>query len=246
MPRSFTVLIIVTMLFLGASVIALFTLMGLRASEKQSTDTDLAGTVQIERTVKAFDTNRPLAPSPLLDGAALLVPEFELVDQDGSSVDQRVFEDEVTVMAFVFTHCQLACPIITGRMFGVYQKAEGLDTQFISITVDPERDTPERLRQYAGSFGIDHARWRFLTGDYDTVERIATAGMKFAIAEDPDDNNIIQLPDGSTMRNIQHPTKLMLIGPDRSVIGIYDPYLQDDLDLLASRLRAIQRTNSRG
>ena len=227
MPRSFTVLIIVAMLFLGASVIALFTLMGLRASEQQANESGSAETVQIERTVTAFDTNRPLAPSPLLDGAALLVPEFELVDQDGSSTDQRVFEDEVTVMAFVFTHCQLACPIITGRMFGVYQQADGLDVQFISITVDPERDTPERLRQYASGFGIDHARWQFLTGDYDTVERIATAGMKFAIAEDPDDNNIIQLPDGN-------------------VIGSYNPYLQDDLDLLSSRLRAIDRFTSRG
>ncbi len=247
MPRIFTVLVIAAMLFLGASLIALFTLMGTRATPQSPNPTTTAsGEVRLARTVTAFDTNKPLEPSPLLDGSGLEVPDFSLVDQDGQSVDQQVFGGEATVMAFIFTHCELACPIVTGRMYGVYQKAEGLDTRFLSVTVDPTRDTPKVLTEYAAKFGIDHSRWRFLTGDYATIESIATHGLKFAIDEDPSDDNLITLADGSTMRNIQHPTKLILIGPDRQVIGIYDPYLAADLDLLGSRLRAIQRAKARG
>ncbi len=236
------------MLFFGASIIALFTLMGSRATTNNSrpTTNTPSGSIQLARTVTAFDTNKPLEPSPLLDGSGLEVPDFSLVNQAGQGVDQTVFDGEATVMAFVFTHCELACPIVTGRMFGVYQKAEGLDTRFLSITVDPTRDTAEVLTEYAAKFGIEHSRWQFLTGDYTTIESIATHGLRFAINEDPSDDNLITLEDGSTMRNIQHPTKLILIGPDRRVIGIYDPYIAADMDLLGSRLRAIQRAKARG
>ncbi len=251
MPHRFTVLLIVAMLFLGASVIALFTLMGIRAGQNKPIDADVVikGStthVQLSRTVTAFDPRDPLALSPLLVGAGLVVPNFELIDQDHRSQTQEVFDDEVTVISFVFTHCTLACPIVTGRMFGVYQKAEGLDTRFLSITVDPTRDTPEVLTKYAKNFGIDHARWKFLTGDYAAIENIATVGLKFAITEDPSEENLITLEDGSTMSNIQHPTKLIVIGPKREIIGIYDPYQKADLDLLVARLKAIDRVRPKG
>lgn len=239
------------MLFLGASVIALFTLMGIRAAQNKAIDADVVikesePHVQLARTVTAFDPQDPLALSPLLVGADLVVPDFELIDQDYHTQTQDVFDDEVTVISFVFTHCTLACPIVTGRMFSVYQRVKGLDTRFLSITVDPERDTPEALTKYADSFGIDHSRWKFLTGDYATIENIATVGLKFAITEDPSDDNLITLEDGSTMSNIQHPTKLIVIGPKRKVIGIYDPYQKADLDLLVARLKAIDRVRSKG
>lgn len=258
MPRTLTVLIIVAMLFLGGSIIALIVLAQHRSATAQRSSGSpttlpdgspaqggLAGSTPA-RTVTSFSPAAPYAPSPLLVGAGLAVPEFELTNQDGQTVTQTVFDGHATVTAFVFTNCTLACPIITGRMTSVYEQAKGLNVRFVSISVDPENDTPEALKAYASRFGIDHRQWTFLTGDRQTTERIATDGLKFAISDDPNDANIIALPDGSSMRNIQHPTKLILIGPDRSVIGIYDPYLQSDLDLLLSRLRAIDRAGPVG
>jgi cytochrome oxidase Cu insertion factor (SCO1/SenC/PrrC family) len=257
MPRTFVVLTIAALLFLGGSIIALITLAGARNSQTiGDTNSGIAGPgtsgpgldpqTQLARTVTAFNPNAPLAPSPLLVGVGLAVPEFELTNQDGQTTTQSVFDGHATVMAFVFTNCQLACPIITGRMTSVYEQAKGLNIRFVSMSVDPERDTPEALREYASKFGIEHDRWTFLTGDAATIERVATEGLKFAISEDPNDANLIQLKDGTTMRNIQHPTKLILIGPDRGVVGIYDPYQQSDLDLLMSRLRAIHRASLAG
>lgn len=186
-----------------------------------------------------FDPARPLEPSPALAGYGLRVPEFDLIDQDGNAVDEGVLEGHATVVSFIFTHCVLICPTMTARMYGVYDGVEGTGARFVSISVDPEHDTPERLRQYASGFGIDHARWKFLTGDGELVRSLVRESLRFEVAEDTAAANRIALPDGSTMSNILHPSRLILVGPDRSVIGLYSPSIDEDMEELVARLRAI-------
>ena len=74
----------------------------------------------------------------------------------------------------------------------------------------------------------------FLTGDYATMQQIVKDSLQFELQ--PDTTRTIPLPDGTTMQNITHPTKLILVGPDRRVLGFYDPNLIEDVDRL--RIRA--------
>ncbi len=210
------------------------------ADPNPTTDTPDESPIIPAATAFQFDRESPLAPTPTLVDYKLLVPEFNLVDQDGNPVDQTIFEDHPTVLSFIFTHCVLICPTMTAQMHRVYTAAAGSDINFVSISVDPEHDTPARLRQYAAGFGIDHARWSFLTGESDVIHEIATQSLQFNLSEDPSQANRIALADGSTMSNILHPSRLILVAPDRTVIGLYNPNLEEDIEELIARLKAIE------
>ena len=79
-------------------------------------------------------------------------PDFTLVSQDGEPVSLRDFRGKVVAVAFIYTYCTDVCPMLTAHMASVQEKlgsAFGPKIAFVSITVDPERDTPEVLKQYA-------------------------------------------------------------------------------------------------
>lgn len=177
-----------------------------------------------------------LTPRAGLEGYR--VPGFHLVDQDGRPVDETIFEGRVTVLSFIFTHCITACPPMTANMKLLYDQLEGTPVQFVSISVDPEHDTPERLREYAAQFGIDTDRWVFLTGPEGEAVRVVNESLKFEISEDPDDSQMIPLADGSTMRNIRHPIKLFLIGPDRSILDFCAHQVPADRERFGAFARA--------
>jgi protein SCO1/2 len=102
-------------------------------------------------------------------------PDFALTDQDGRPVALADLRGKVLLLDFVYTHCPGPCPILTGTHVEV-QRALPPDlaekVYFVSISLDPARDTPEALRAYAKARGADLARWSFLTGDDDAVAEV--------------------------------------------------------------------------
>lgn len=98
-----------------------------------------------------------------------------LVNQDGRSVRffADVLKDRTVLINVVFTQCRDACPMITRTLVEV-RRALGPDTdiRFVSISVDPKRDTPEALREFARKHEAVHPDWMFLTGRRDAVERV--------------------------------------------------------------------------
>lgn len=178
----------------------------------------------------------PLDPDYGLE--SLRIPDFELVDQDGQTVDATIFDGRVSVVAFIFTHCPYACPEMTRRMMQVRDELEGEDrVQFVSLSVDPVNDTPERLRAYAEENEIEIDRWTFLTGEAGAVERIVQEDLGFALYEE--EATRVNLPGGKTMSNIVHPTRLLLIGPDRRVLGLYSSGDPGAVGPMADRARQV-------
>jgi len=97
-----------------------------------------------------------------------------LTDQHGKP--RRFYSDvlqgKTVVINFIFTNCGEACPLITHKMAAVKNKSGelfGKELRFVSISIDPERDTPEALRKYIRKFDVGHPEWVFLTGDKETV-----------------------------------------------------------------------------
>ncbi len=105
-------------------------------------------------------------------GEAQPAPDFALVDQDGKPVSLASLRGQVLLLDFVYTHCPGPCPILTGTHVAVQRALSpelAAKVRFVSISLDPARDTPEALRQYATARGADLARWSFLTGAPDVV-----------------------------------------------------------------------------
>jgi len=94
-------------------------------------------------------------------------PDFTLTTQDGDPLSLASLRGKVAVATFIYASCTDTCPLLTAKMAGI-QKRLGSDfgsrVYFISVTVDPERDTPEVLGRYARAHGANLGGWAFLTG----------------------------------------------------------------------------------
>jgi len=110
-------------------------------------------------------------------------PEFALVDQTGRPVASSELAGKVVVANFVFTTCTDICPLLNGTMSRLRDELRaarllGTKARLVSISVDPEHDTPAALAEYGGRFGADPAEWAFLTGDRRQIEELLTVGYK--------------------------------------------------------------------
>lgn len=174
--------------------------------------------------------------------AGMTIPDFRLIDQLGRVTERSVFEGEWTVLEFMFSACVTACPVMKGNLFTVRQELGELPVRFVSISVDPEHDTPEHLKAYAERLGADPDRWRFLSGDIGTVLRICEDGLGFGVQVDP--SLTITRPGGDTMANIMHPSRFFVISPEVKVVGMYDGLDREDSIRMARDLRRLIRSGA--
>ena len=110
-------------------------------------------------------------------------PDFTLTSQDGGEVKLADFRGKVVAVTFIFTRCTDTCPVLTPMMSFVQDRLGadfGEKIAFVSITVDPERDTPEVLKEYGEAFGANFAGWFFLTGSPPTVREVTRRYGVFA------------------------------------------------------------------
>jgi protein SCO1/2 len=102
-------------------------------------------------------------------------PEFTLTSQDGTPVSLADFRGKVVAVTFIYTLCTDTCPVLTPMMSFVQDRlGPDFSTKiaFVSITVDPERDTPALLKEYAEAFGANPAGWAFVTGAPEIIREV--------------------------------------------------------------------------
>lgn len=150
-----------------------------------------------------------------LAAAGIAVGPFKLAERSGKAVADTDLADRAWVASFIFTHCPLSCPRITSTLKGVQEKLAGTGVQIASISVDPERDTPEVLARYADRFGADPARWWFLTGDLAEIDRLVRQFKLTRAKAAPE-----EVAAGA--EEFTHSDRLMLVGPGNRVLGSYD------------------------
>ena len=103
-------------------------------------------------------------------------PEFTLTNQDGKRLALKDLRGKVLAITFIFASCADTCPLLTAKMAGIQNKLGntfGPQVNFVSITVDPERDTPEVLKRYAQAHKANPTGWAFLTGTTAEIRDVA-------------------------------------------------------------------------
>jgi protein SCO1/2 len=144
------------------------------------------------------------------------VPAFALVDQAGQPFAAGELDGKVWVADFVFTSCAEICPRLTGEMAKLqrYLINRGADgrARLVSVSVDPERDTPERLAAYAKGFQADPRVWKFLTGPSKQIEEAVVRGFKMGLEKEPEGDSF----------SILHGTKFVLVDARGAIRGYYD------------------------
>lgn len=163
---------------------------------------------------------RPLPERPAL---RLPVAAFELVNQRGEKFGSQDLAGKVYVADFIFTTCGGPCPRMTKAMERIQKRTKNLGTslQLVTITVDPENDTPEKLAEYARGYHVNPTRWNFLTGSQADVERTVVKGFKLAMGKEEEGMGMF------------HSERLVLVDGDGNIRGLYE----DDADGIASLIR---------
>jgi protein SCO1/2/putative membrane protein len=158
---------------------------------------------------------------------------FELTERSGRTITEADLADRPWIAAFIFTRCPLSCPRITSVMKGLQEQLTGTPVQLVSISVDPERDTPEVLADYARKFAADAERWWFLTGPKRAVESLVFDRFKLGLA------TASQAEVEAGAEAISHSDRLALVAPGNKVVGYFDTNDPARIAALVQRARQL-------
>ncbi len=126
-----------------------------------------------------------------------IAPVFELRDINGRTVRLDTFHDRVVVLHFIYTRCPDICPLHADRIADVQEMVNQTpmkdQVQFISITTDPENDTPEVLRGYGPAHGLDPVNWIFLTSGTDRPTATRALAKRYGHTFTKNEDNYYQL-----------------------------------------------------
>lgn len=113
------------------------------------------------------------------------VPDFEFINQEGKLVNNATYANKVYVVEFFFSTCPSICPIMNQKMVTLQNSFFGNPAFGIaSISITPEIDTPEVLKEYAKNNGITHKNWHLLTGkSHEVVYDLSTKGFKLYVGK---------------------------------------------------------------
>lgn len=160
------------------------------------------------------------------------VPDFSLRERNGQNISKETFRNKVWVASFVFTHCAGQCPLIMEEVKKI-QKAFHLKENFrlLSISVDPKRDTPEVLTEYADKLNADPFKWWFVTGDTSDVQALIQNGFRLSAADDGGDAGL----------DVTHSDKLVLVDGLGRIRGYYSANEPSELKSLMKDTKALIR-----
>jgi protein SCO1 len=159
------------------------------------------------------DTSSPLTGL----GDLGTVPAFAFVSQTGDSVHLADLSGQVWIGDFIFTNCASTCPMMTAQLHGIQEAlADVKNVRLVSFSVDPDRDTPERLAEYAAGYGARPERWLFLTGDKAAVRKLSVEGFHLPAGETtPEDQ-------AAGAETVLHSTRFVLVDHLGHIRGYYD------------------------
>jgi protein SCO1 len=152
-----------------------------------------------------------------------------MTDSQGRTFNRAALAGKVWVADFIYTSCPAECPMMTAHMHKIQEQVKGKDdVRLVSISVDPERDSPSALNAFAHRFGGPTNQWVFLTGSPATVHLIAY--QTFHV--------------GDVIGKIEHSTKFVLVDKKGDIRGYYSSLYQDDLPQMLKDLESLRNARS--
>ena len=146
------------------------------------------------------------------------VPSFSLTNFDGSIITENQLDNKISIVSFIFTQCEGACPIMSENMSILQERfASSNDIQFLSITTDPDYDTLDVLNDYSSSYSNNN-NWFFLRGDILDIIELSEKGFFLSAA---------LLPAG-------HSTRLVLVDKESNIRKYYEGTIESNIFELQS------------
>lgn len=148
-----------------------------------------------------------------------------MTDSEGHVFDSKSLAGKVWVADFIYTNCPGPCPLMTSKMHKLEQQVKNdSDVRLVSISVDPQHDTPQVLDQYAHHFDGPTKQWMFLTGSPATVHLLAYDTFHV----------------GDVIGKMDHSTKFVLVDQRGQIRGYYSLFDPDGMAALKKDMAALR------
>ena len=176
---------------------------------------------------------------------SLKVPEFKLINQEKKEITNQDLLGFNYIVNFFFTSCPTICPTTTLNLIELQNKINKYEInnfKIISVSVDPENDTPQKLKEYAISMNIDLSNWEFLTGSQQEIYDLVKSGFSLSVGQDS------LAPGGvfhSSSVTIVDDEGYLRTGIDKKKNKkfVYDGTLYSDIKLLVGEIQRLSITN---
>jgi len=167
-------------------------------------------------------------------------PDFQLTEQTGAAFSSQSLAGHVTLLDFVYTHCTDACPLLSATFQQAQRKLAdekllGSRVMLVSLSVDPQHDTPAVLAEYGQQFKADASGWKLITGDWDQVYDVVTG---FKVATRPPRPLADAPAPGGT--ELTHSTRIVLIDAQQQVRAYLEGQDATADDLVAAAKRVLK------
>lgn len=157
------------------------------------------------------------APSRAAENVDYPVGNFSLTERSDRTVSDADLKGKVWVASFIFTHCPGPCKEVTATVTQLQKElADEPDVRFVTFTIDPKRDDPSTLKQYARIAGADGEKWLFLTGDEPTIHKLLAQQFKQSVGNT---GKAVLKPEDEFGG---HSTRLSVVDKKGVVRGIFD------------------------
>jgi len=166
--------------------------------------------------------DNPFQECPITDTTQHYIPDFAFTNQEGNRVGKAQMEGKITIVDFFFTSCPSICPDMSREMERVNDMfRDEPRLQILSISIDPEYDSPAILKEYADRHYAKAGKWDFLTGDKLETYRLARCGF------------VIPTLDGNGVaEDFAHSDKFILVDELGRIRGYYSGTNREEVDLL--------------
>ncbi|MSN98102.1 SCO family protein [Bacillus paralicheniformis] len=159
------------------------------------------------------------------------VQSFSFQNQDGKTVSLESLKGQVWVADFIFTNCKTICPPMTSHMAELQKQMEeeNLQARIVSFSVDPENDTPEKLKKFAANYPLNFQNWDFLTGySQEEIEKFALKSFKAIVKKPEDEDQVI------------HQSSFYLVDQNGKVVKDYDGAKDTPYDEIIADIKTLE------
>ncbi|WP_026955490.1 SCO family protein [Algoriphagus vanfongensis] len=177
--------------------------------------------------------DNPFQECQFEDSAQHYIPEFAFTNQEGKTIGRKEMEGKITIVDFFFTSCPSICPLMSKEMERVNDMfRDNPEVQIMSISIDPEYDTPEILQEYADEHHAIAGKWHFLSGPKLETYQLARCGFVLPTLDG------MGVPD-----DFVHSDKFVLVDEQGRIRGYYSGTNREDVDLLMLETKVLLHAN---
>ena len=139
------------------------------------------------------------------------VAQFSFKNQFGQIITNEAYKNKIYIADFFFTSCPVQCPKMTAQMKRLQDEFIRDDRiMFASFSIDPARDSVQKLKDYADEYGVIPGKWNLMTGDRDEIYNLAQKSFYLSAADEKDGES-----------EIIHSDRFVIVDPDGNIRGMY-------------------------